>query len=192
MPIDLHKELTELRRAILTMGSVVEQRVEQVLDALFRGDLELARSVRGGDREIDEMDVDIEAECLRVLALSQPVAADLRFVLAVLRINSELERIGDQAKSIAKRVIDLGQTRPVEVPGTLLEMAQASRQMLNNACDYLPTRTAHLLDLRGPAINVQTACSTSLVAVALACRAIVSEDCEMALAGDSMMKISDF
>jgi phosphate transport system protein len=144
MPIDLHKELTELRRSILTMGSVVEQRVGQVTDALFRGDLEQARSVRGGDREIDEMDVDIEAECLRVLALSQPVAADLRFVLAVMRINGELERIGDQAKSIAKRVIDLSETNPLEVPLTLRKMAQASRGMLGDALTALAEENAAL------------------------------------------------
>ncbi|MHC4082605.1 MAG: phosphate signaling complex protein PhoU [Planctomycetota bacterium] len=137
MPIDLHKELTELRRTILTMGSLVEQRVEQAIDALLRGELDEARSVRLGDRDIDEMDVDIEAECLRVLALSQPVAADLRFVLAALRINGELERIGDQAKSIAKRVIDLGQAGPVEVPVTLREMAAASRKMLSDALTAL-------------------------------------------------------
>jgi phosphate transport system protein len=144
MAIDLHKELTDLRRSILTMGSLVEQRVEQAIDALFRADAEGARSVRQGDREIDEMEVDIEAGCLRVLALSQPVAADLRLVLAVLRINNELERAGDEAESIAKRVLDLGQATPVELPETLRRMAEASQRMLRDAITALADGDAAL------------------------------------------------
>jgi phosphate transport system protein len=144
MPIDLQHELTELRRAILTMGSLVEQRVEQAIDALLRGEVQEARFVRQGDGDIDEMDVDIEAECLRVLALSQPVAADLRFVLTVLRVNGELERIGDQAKSIAKRVIDLSETAPMDVPVILREMAAATRSMLSDALTAFAEEDAEL------------------------------------------------
>ena len=144
MPIDLHKELTELRRAILSMGSVVEQRVDRVLDALDRHDVDLARAVRMGDREIDEMDNGIESECLRVLALGQPVATDLRLVMTVLRINSALERIGDNAKSIAKRVIDLGPASPFEPPVTLGVMARAARGMLGDALTGLAERDADL------------------------------------------------
>jgi phosphate transport system protein len=144
MPIDLHRELVELRRAILTMGGVVEQRVEQVIDAMERGDVELARTVREGDREIDEMDNDIESECLRVLALCQPVAADLRLVMAVLRVNSALERVGDNAKSMAKRVIDLGPAGSVEQPLTLRMMAHAARGMLADALTGLAEQDANL------------------------------------------------
>jgi phosphate transport system protein len=144
MPIDLRRELTELRRAILGMGSVVEQRVDRVLDALDRGDVELARTVRTSDREIDEMENDIESECLRVLALCQPVAADLRLVMTVLRINGTLERIGDNAKSIAKRIIDLGPANPHAPPRTLAVMAEAARGMLADALTGLAEHDAAL------------------------------------------------
>jgi phosphate transport system protein len=144
MAIDLHQELTELRRAILSMGSIVEQRVEQVVDAIFASNTELAQRVREGDRTIDEMDVDIERRCLRILALSHPVAVDLRFVLAVTRINNDLERIGDEAKSIAKRVLDLGDTTPVEFPDALRQMADASRRMLGEALTALADEDPNL------------------------------------------------
>jgi phosphate transport system protein len=144
MPMDLNKELTDLRRAILTMGSAVEQRVGDALDALFGCRVDLAENVRGGDREIDEMDVDIEAECLRILALAQPVAADLRFVLSVLRMNTDFERIGDEAKSIAKRVLDLVRKESIEYPPILREMAEASRKMLADALTALTDSDADL------------------------------------------------
>ncbi len=142
MPIDLPRELIELRRAILTMGSVVEQRVEQAIRALMECDADLAETVRHGDREIDVMDVDIETECLRILALSQPMATDLRFVLSVMRINTDLERIGDEAKSISKRVLDLAQRGPVSLPPALVQMADASRRMLSDALTALAEEDA--------------------------------------------------
>jgi phosphate transport system protein len=144
MPIQLAKELTELRRAILTMGSAVEQRVDQSMEALLQNRADLARAVREGDREIDQMDVDIEAECLRILALSQPVAADLRLVLAVFRINNELERIGDEARGIAKRVLDLSEANPLDIPPVLRHMAQAAREMLGDALTALAQSNASL------------------------------------------------
>lgn len=135
MAIDLQSELTECRRAILSMGAAVEQRVNHVIDAMLQNDFDVARGVRRGDAEIDAMDLDIEAECLRILALSQPVAGDLRFVLAVMRINGDLERIGDCAKSIGKRVMALTKGQPIAVPPSLVDMASATREMLSNALE---------------------------------------------------------
>lgn len=130
MPADIDKELISLRRAILTMGSSVQSRVDQAFEAFLERDLEQARRIKKGDREIDEMEVDIEGECLRVLALCHPLARDLRFVLATIRIDNDLERIADHAKSIAKRVIDLDGLDPVEIPPTIYTMAQTAREML--------------------------------------------------------------
>lgn len=144
MPIDLSRGLIDLRRSILTMGSAVEQRVQRSVQALLEGRPDVAHAVREGDQEIDEMDVDIEAECLRVLALTQPVAADLRLVMVVLRVNNELERIGDEAKSIAKRVLDLGAAPPVELPAVLRRMAPAAVRMLGDALTALAESDAGL------------------------------------------------
>jgi len=134
---ELSQELTELRRALLTMSAGAEQRVRLALDALILRDIAAAREVRHNDREIDEMEVDVEAECLRILALHQPVATDLRFVLASVRISSELERVADLAKGIAKRVIDLDEHAPVEYPKPLIEMGDATKQMLSDALKAL-------------------------------------------------------
>jgi phosphate transport system protein len=137
MPINAKTELTELRRRILSMGAAVESRVDRVLDALIRQDYELARSVRHGDREIDQMEVDIEQACMRILALAPPVAGDLRFVLAVLRINSDLERTADLAKSIAKRILDMEEAPAFRVPDALIKMATYARGMLSDVLGAL-------------------------------------------------------
>lgn len=137
MAIDLQQELTQLRRNILGMAASVEVRVNQAIDSLLNRDIATARSVRTSDSEIDRMEVDIEAECLRILALSQPVAGDLRFVLSVIRINNNLERLGDLAKSIAKRTLDLAKLAPIDPPEALERMADETRQMLTNTMQAL-------------------------------------------------------
>jgi phosphate transport system protein len=142
MPIELQKELTHVRRLIMAMGAAVEQRVNRAIEALLDWDLEAAREVRTGDREIDQMEVEIESECLRVLALGQPVASDLRFILVVLRLNTDLERIGDLAKSIAKRVINLADAFDVSLPPALTEMCHATRQMFSDALAALANNDA--------------------------------------------------
>lgn len=144
MAIDLHKKLLKIRRDILTMAASVEQQVDNALAALVHKDLTLAKEVHASDREINSIELDIESECLRIFALTHPVAGDLRFIMAVLRINSDLERIGDKAKSIAKRVIDLIDCTPVPLPLQLADMAQQTRTMLSNALTALADEDAAL------------------------------------------------
>jgi phosphate transport system protein len=143
--VALHKELLTLRRHILSMGASVEDRVREAIDALFRQNLEEARRVRTSDDEIDAMDLDIEKETLRLLALTQPVAADLRFILAVMRINTDLERIADMAKSIAKRVLAMSEdTIPIDPPPALRDMAERTQRMLSDALAALANNDAAL------------------------------------------------
>ncbi len=135
---DLPIELIQLRKSILTLGTEVEQRVSRVLTSLETRDIDLAWKIRKSDSEIDVQEVDIEENCLRVLALYHPVASDLRFILAVLRINTEFERIADLAKSIAKRVIDLDRLdESMPLPKQLLEMGQGAKGMLNEVLSAL-------------------------------------------------------
>jgi phosphate transport system protein len=98
------KELESIKKRILTMGSLVEDRVYLAVQAVDQVDAEIAQRIIKTDYEVDEMEVEIEEECLKVLALHQPVAVDLRFIIAVIKINNELERIGDQAVNIAQRI----------------------------------------------------------------------------------------
>jgi len=144
MPIDLIHELIEVRRMILTMASSVQRQVDRAIEALTKKDVALARLVQAGDEEINHLELDIENECLRIFALTHPVAGDLRFVMAVLRINNNLERIGDKAKSIAKRIIDLIDCAPLTLPPALIEMAHEARTMLNDALTALTNEDAEL------------------------------------------------
>lgn len=130
-------ELTALRRAILSMAACTEQRVVIAFDSIADLDAQLAIQVRHGDSEIDEMESDIDEECLRLLALHNPFAGDLRFVLATLRIDQSLERIADLAKNIAKRVLDLRDQPRITAPTTLDEMAASTKSMLANAIKAL-------------------------------------------------------
>jgi phosphate transport system protein len=86
------------------MGSMVEDRVRKACSVIESGDVKLAQDIINSDWEIDEIEIEIEEECLKIMALYQPVAKDLRFLVTVIKVNSEMERIGDYAALIAKRV----------------------------------------------------------------------------------------
>ena len=93
MPVHLQRELDKLKKSILTLGGMVEERVRMAAEAIENIDGDLARSILKTDYEIDEKEVEIEEDCLKILALHQPVAVDLRFLVAVIKINNDLERI---------------------------------------------------------------------------------------------------
>lgn len=133
----LAQEMEKLRRMLLTMGAEVDQRVAGAVDALVRHDLEVAEQVRYGDDEIDQMDLDIEAECVEILALHQPVASDLRVILATLRMNADLERMADLARSVARRAMKLENRTPVARPPVLAEMARSVRSIVRDTMTAL-------------------------------------------------------
>lgn len=144
MGVNLQTEILEIRRSLLGMGALVEQRVNAIVEALIETDIEAAKSVRQGDDEIDQMEVDIEAQCMRLLALAHPVATDLRFVLSVIRISGELERIGDLARGISKRLLRLATAEPAEVPPPLVDLAFGARTMLSDVLAAMINEDAHL------------------------------------------------
>jgi phosphate transport system protein len=137
-------ELVRLKRELLTMSATTEARVTESFQALIDRDYKLADHVRISDDEIDKMEVDIEAACLRVLALYQPMAGDLRFVLAAMRINSALERMADLARSVAKRAMKLAEKPPVKIPNELREMTEATRRMVADTMLSLSQQDADL------------------------------------------------
>ncbi|HVZ94193.1 MAG TPA: phosphate signaling complex protein PhoU [Phycisphaerales bacterium] len=144
MSQNLSERMMDLRRALLTMCASVEGRVAKATKALLERDEVLAKTVKTGDAEIDRMDIDIESECLEILALQQPVAGDLRFVVAALRIEADLERVGDLAKGIAKRVIAMGKQTPIAYPDVLRDMAEAAQTILGNSIRALAEGNASL------------------------------------------------
>lgn len=144
MGVNLQSDIIELRRSLLSMGALVEHRVNDIVVSLIDNDLQMAQVIRAGDDEIDQMEVAIEAQCMRLLALAHPVATDLRFVLAVIRISGELERIGDLVRGIAKRIIKLSQSDPVELPPCLIDLAFGARTMLSDVLSALASEDAQL------------------------------------------------
>jgi len=133
----LHRRLHELKQELLYVGSLVEEGLARAIQALLTRDERLAQAVIQADREIDRMEVEVEHRCLDILALHQPVAHDLRFVVAVLKINNDLERIGDLAKNIAKRVLALSRAPGIEVPRQFQQMSRAAQRMLKHSLDSL-------------------------------------------------------
>ncbi|MCA9310205.1 MAG: phosphate signaling complex protein PhoU, partial [Phycisphaerales bacterium] len=125
--------MNRLRRDVLSLSASTIQRTYDAIESLLTMDAEAARRIRDTDVEIDAMEVDVENQCIEILARMAPFAADLRYVLAAMRINSDLERIGDLAKTIAKRVIDLADRPAIAFPAQLEEMASAATAMLRNA-----------------------------------------------------------
>jgi phosphate transport system protein len=131
------RELDNIKKRILTLSSLVEERVQLATRAIENIDAELAQGIIKADYEIDEMEVEIEEECLKVLALHQPVAVDLRFIIAVIKINSELERIGDQAVNIAQRVEVIAKRPKPPFMFDYAEMGQKAQRMLKMSLDSL-------------------------------------------------------
>lgn len=101
MKIHLQTELDRLRKQLFHLSSVVEENLKLAMRAVRDGDSGLAEIVRKNDAEVDALEVEVEEECLKILALHQPVAVDLRFLVAALKMNNDLERIGDLAVNIA-------------------------------------------------------------------------------------------
>jgi phosphate transport system protein len=140
------REIEKLKKRLLTLCALVEGNVHLAVKSLLeRNDLQ-ARQVMERDDEIDQTEVDIEEDCLKVLALHQPVAADLRFLVALLKINSDLERIGDLAVNIAERTLSLTRLEPVTVVFNIPAMAETARGMLKRSIDALVSMNAALAE----------------------------------------------
>ncbi len=140
----LQRELDNLKKNILSLGAMVEERVRMAINAFEARDGELARKIVELDREVNQAEVEVEEECLKILALHQPVAVDLRFINAVIKINNDLERVGDEAVNIAERVANISKRPPVSVPFEYSTMAEKTEAMLKNSLDALVNLDADL------------------------------------------------
>ena len=131
----IEHQIAQLKDSILRFGTIVEEAISRSNTALFKQDVDLAQKVMANDGEIDRLEVELEEECLKILALYQPVAADLRFVVAALKINNDLERIGDLASNIAKTVSQLTTSGPFNLPEEISIMAKQAEEMVKNSLD---------------------------------------------------------
>ncbi|MFL5618832.1 MAG: phosphate signaling complex protein PhoU, partial [Gemmatimonadaceae bacterium] len=131
-----HDQLAALNRRLLAMSEKAEALIELSVDALLSKDQGKADAVIAGDREVDAMELEIEAMALELLALQQPMARDLRFIVGAIKVTSDLERIGDHAVNIAQTAQRLVALRSAITPDPEIEdMARRARAMLSDAID---------------------------------------------------------
>lgn len=131
------REIKRLKTLLLEQGEAVEEQVRLAKQALLGMDVKLAEVVVANDDAIDQREVDLQEECFKLLALHQPVAVDLRFLVAVLKFNNDLERIADLAGNVAKRTVKLKELNDTELVYDFAEMAAIARQMLHQAMSAL-------------------------------------------------------
>jgi phosphate transport system protein len=133
----LHRELAKIKKQTLSLGALVEERARTAVLAVETRDADMAQKVIDSDWEVDEMEIEIEEECLKVLALYQPVAVDLRFLVATIKINNDLERIGDEAVNIAERLVVMAKRPPMTFLFDYTPMAEKVQAMLKMSLDAL-------------------------------------------------------
>ncbi len=133
----LIREVDNLKSEIVGLATRVEEALRGAVKSLITRDSRMAEQVIRDDNVIDAIEVDIEEECLKIMALHQPVAIDLRVVVAILKINNDLERIGDLAVNIAERAADLSKCEPVPTQFDFKKMGEKVQAMLRKSLDAL-------------------------------------------------------
>ena len=144
MSVLLQREIDKVKRNLLLICSLVEEQVQKSIRALFDRDPELARDVEAMDDEVNSREIGLEEDCLKTLALHQPVAINLRQLIAALKINNDLERIGDMAVNIARKAAALAGETAVEIPADFAEMGEQTQAMLRHSLDSLVQMDAAL------------------------------------------------
>ena len=138
MSLHLERDLDELKRDVLHLGSLVETALGNASFVLRDRRVKLAQAVYAGESVINEKEVQIEENCLKILALHQPVAIDLRFIVVVLKVNNDLERIGDLAENLTARAVYLAEREPMPEPMAIINgMFVTIRSMLKDSLDSL-------------------------------------------------------
>ena len=128
-------ELVRLKRSIVQMGGVAESQLERALDCIVRRDVQASQEVVRGDAALDDYEVAINSDALRLLALRQPMALDLREVVSAIKIASDLERIGDYSANLAKRAIALAQVPVVRPAATIPSMGRLVQEIIKEVLD---------------------------------------------------------
>jgi phosphate transport system protein len=138
------KELEELKKNLLKMATLVEEAINNAVQSLVKRDLELAQKAFEAEDRINTMDIAINTECLNLLALRQPMAADLRFITSALKIITDLERMGDQAVNIAERALSLNQEPQLKPYIDIPKMAEIAQSMVRDVLDAFVSRDSKL------------------------------------------------
>lgn len=141
---EYERELQEIREGLLYIGALTERALERGAQALVERDSALAREIVRDDEQIDRLDVDLEEKCIRLLALRQPAARDLRFITTAVKITGHLERIGDMAANIAEKVLILNELPQIKPYVDLPRMVSISRGMIRKSLDAMVQENVEL------------------------------------------------
>lgn len=133
----LQREIDRLKARVISLATLVEERFKMAVKAVESKDVELAKAVIEGDEEIDRIEVELEEDGLKILALHQPVADHLRYIIAVIKLNNDLERIADLAVNIAERVVSMNHADTVPIPFDFYSMCEKVQEMLKKSLDAL-------------------------------------------------------
>ena len=139
-----HEELEALKQTLLAMGGLVEDQIRRVMRALLERDDAMAQEVIERDRQVNTYDVEVDEQCVSLLALHQPAAGDLRFITTAMKIVTDLERIGDQAVNIAQRVLELNREPQLKPYIDLPRMAEKAQRMVKESLDAFVARDTAL------------------------------------------------
>jgi phosphate transport system protein len=148
-----HEELELVKEKTLRLGSLVETMVERAVSSIVDRDSRLAEEVIASDDKVDALDVEIDADCLRLLALQQPAAKDLRFITTAMKITTDLERMADQAVNICERAVELNEEPQLKPYIDIPIMSQLAQKMMRDALDAFVRRDAELARQVIPADN---------------------------------------
>jgi len=146
-PFERHhfeEELQVLKNRLLSMGALVEERVHDATNALIERRPDTAERIIGSDQDVNDLQIEIDERCLRLLALQQPMASDLRLITAAMKINADLERIGDQAVNIAEQAVRILAHPPLKPLIDLPRMAEISERMTRESLDAFVRKDAKL------------------------------------------------
>lgn len=146
MSVHLQREIEKLKKHLLSLCAVVEDQVQMAIEAFLQRDETLASEVERRDTDVDQREVEVEEECLKMLALYQPVATDLRLIVAVLKINNDLEQIGDLAVNIARKAAAVASEPPLDIPLDIAGMWEKVQVMLHDSLDALVNANAQLAE----------------------------------------------
>jgi phosphate transport system protein len=141
-----HQGLEELKHKLLAMGGMAEQAVDTAVESYRRRDLKLCHQVFEGEKAINAIEREIDELALDLLAMQQPMAVDLRFITAVMKINADLERVGDQAVNIAERVMNIVKLPNAELPVDVARMAATVAGMVRRALESFLAEKAELAE----------------------------------------------
>lgn len=138
------KELDFLNKELIKMGSLVEDRIRGAVEALINRDANQAKNIIEGDIEVDNMERDIESKCLKLILRQQPVAGDLRLISSILKMITDLERIGDHAQDISEISLLVSKEKHIKELTHILQMAEATIYMVKNSVDAFVNRDTDL------------------------------------------------